>query len=415
LVGLFGQGNLGNDGSLEAMLAYLRRTQPNAVLDVLCTRPDRVSERYGVRAASLRWYEPSAQSARSVPARATRAFRTALGIVVDAYRTGAWVRRHDVVIVPGMGVLEATLPLRPWKTPYLMFLTSAFGRLFGVRVAFVSVGSNVINQRVTRRLVVGAARSAHYRSFRDLASRNAMSQMKVDVSNDHVYPDLAFSLPLPGPSSVEAASVGVGIMDYSGSNDDRHRAGEINDRYTNTMTRFVLALVDEKRPVRLLAGDIQDQSVIARVLAEVRSQRPELDSTAITTLPASSLTELMQQINGVDTVVATRFHTVLCALRLGKPTLAVGYGAKFSALMTELGVGDFSLPAQSVDSDDLCRCFARLERERDGYLKSIAERGAALTTLVYRQFDALSRAAFDSSEASVRSPASAFAGGRAGG
>ena len=85
-----------------------------------------------------------------MPSLAANALGTALGIFVDAYRTCAWVRRHDVVIVPGMGVLEATLPLRPWRTPYLMFLTCLSGRVFGTRVALVSVGANVIKQQLTQ-------------------------------------------------------------------------------------------------------------------------------------------------------------------------------------------------------------------------------------------------------------------------
>ena len=65
-------------------------------------------------------------------------------------RTASWVRRHDVVIVPGAGVLEASLPLWPWGMPYAMFLLSASGRLFGTKVALVSVGAGIINQRATR-------------------------------------------------------------------------------------------------------------------------------------------------------------------------------------------------------------------------------------------------------------------------
>ena len=38
MVGLFGQGNLGNDGSLEAICGYLRTEHPDAILDVLCSR-----------------------------------------------------------------------------------------------------------------------------------------------------------------------------------------------------------------------------------------------------------------------------------------------------------------------------------------------------------------------------------------
>ena len=125
----------------------------------------------------LRWYRPERQRASGMTALAVKCLEMGLGMGIDTVRTASWVRRHDVVIVPGMGVLEATVPLRPWQTPYLMFLLCASGRLFGTKVALVSVGTNVIHQRLTRWLITAAARLAHYRSFRDTISRDAMRQM----------------------------------------------------------------------------------------------------------------------------------------------------------------------------------------------------------------------------------------------
>ena len=81
-----------------------------------------------------------------------------LGKGIDAFRTVAWARRHDAVIVPGMGVLEASLPLRPWGFPYSMLLLCAGGRLFRTKVALVSVGAGTINQPLTRWLFNMAAR-----------------------------------------------------------------------------------------------------------------------------------------------------------------------------------------------------------------------------------------------------------------
>ena len=76
-----------------------------------------------------------------------------LGKGVDAVRTAAWVRKHNVVIVPGMGVLDATLPLRAWGFPYALFLVGASGRLLRTKVAMVSVGADIVNQRATRWLL----------------------------------------------------------------------------------------------------------------------------------------------------------------------------------------------------------------------------------------------------------------------
>ena len=121
-----------------------------------------VKDRYGVRAIPLRWLPPDEGQG---PGRAVA--RKSLVKVVDTVRIASWVRRHDVVIVPGMGVLETTLPLRPWQGPYNMFVLCAAGRIFGTKVALVSVGANVARERLTRWLFGAAGRLAFYRSYRD--------------------------------------------------------------------------------------------------------------------------------------------------------------------------------------------------------------------------------------------------------
>jgi hypothetical protein len=117
LVGLLGQGNLGYDGSLEAVLAYLGAEHPHAILDFLCTGTDQMMARYGVPATRLRWYNTQTQRAPGMTALAAKSLMVPLGMIVDAFRVGTWVRRHDIVRVPGMGVLETSLPLRSWHTP----------------------------------------------------------------------------------------------------------------------------------------------------------------------------------------------------------------------------------------------------------------------------------------------------------
>ena len=110
LFGILGSGNLGNDGSLEAVVSYLRRLDPDFQLGFFCMGPDDVAARYCASAKSLQWYEPHAGNATGLHAAGLKV----LGKLLDPFRTLAWVRHYDVVIVPGMGALEAILPLRPW-------------------------------------------------------------------------------------------------------------------------------------------------------------------------------------------------------------------------------------------------------------------------------------------------------------
>ena len=384
--GLLGQGNLGNDGSLEATLAYVRSAHPGSVLDARCTGPDVVTTQYGLPATPLHWHEPDRHRPAGAFGMGRRALGLASGLIIDTVRTASWVRRHDSVIVPGMGVLEQTVPLRAWQTPYLMFLLSVSGRLFSTKVALVSVGANVVDDKLTRWLVTQAARLASYRSFRDTVSRDAMRDMGLDVSSDPVYPDVVFSLRTDQYGSSPTHRVGVGVMDYSGGNRDRQHGDQIRADYVAKMTHFVLWLLANGRRVRVFTSDSADDPIVAQILAAARAEYPYLSPGQVVADPVTSLTELLQQTASVDVVVATRFHNVAYSLRLGRPTVAIGYAAKHEALMAEMGMSQYCQQARSLDVARLIEQFTELEGRAEELRVVLAERNSANARLISKQF-----------------------------
>ena len=395
LFGLFGSGNIGNDGSLQAMLTYLNAAHPDAIVDMMCQGPERIRSEYGIEAIPSVWSMSHSDRPPGVAAGLLRV----LGKVIDAFRTASWVRRHDVVIVPGTGILEDTLPLRPWQTPYELFLVCAFSRLFRTKVALVSVGANKNSKWLTRRLFTSSARFAFYRSYRDTQSRDAMRRGRLRSAQDPVYPDLAFALPAPvghpGASDQGASlTVGVGLMNYHGGTADRQRAAELHASYVAKMKHFVRWLVDGGRTVRLFSGDGADDLVVQEVLADLRASRPHLEPTRVVAEPISSLSDLMRQMAAVDTVVATRFHNVLCALKLAKPTVSIGYAVKNAALMTEMGLSEFCQYTSVLDVDQLIEQFTELESRSAELRPMLRERSAAYAQHLGEQFAVLSALLF---------------------
>jgi polysaccharide pyruvyl transferase WcaK-like protein len=398
VVGLFGNlgsGNIGNDASMEAVLQYIRADHPGTTLDAMCGGARSVRERYGIPAVPLFWYQRYEQRVSGILAIPLKV----LGKGVDVFRTAAWVRRHDAVIVPGMGVLEASLPLRPWGFPYAMFLLCASGKLFGTKVALVSVGAGPINQRLTRRLFDAAARLACYRSYRNTGSRDAMQQRGLDTTVDHVYPDLAFALPAPPYSPGDAQTVCVGVMAYHGSNDDRSRASEIYSAYVAAMKSFVRWLVDDGRKVRLVVGDTNgsDDSVVQEILADLRDARPDLDPSRVVAPTIRSFADVMQAIQPASSVVAIRFHNVLCALKLCKPTIAISYSAKHDALMADMGQAGFCQPVRNLNVGQLIGQFTELEHRSAELRQVMTEHNAANVRLLDAQFSELSAELFPAS------------------
>ncbi len=345
-VGLFGNlgsQNIGNDGSMESMLRYLKTEHPDAIVDAMCAGPERLKAEYGI---------------------------------------------------------ESTLPLRPWQLPYSMFLLCASGKLFRTKVALISVGADIIDKRATRWLSNSAARLAFYRSYRDTYSREAMRQRGLDVTRDHVYPDLVFGLPTPDTDVSDPLTVGVGVMAYYGSNDDRPQANAIYASYVANIKCFVRWLVDNDRGIRLLVGDANgsDDSVVQEILADLRTRRPNLPPGQVVAARVSSIAEVMQEMAQVGTVVATRYHNVLCALKLSKPTVSLGYSAKHRALMADMGLPEFCQSANSFDVNLLIKQFTELESRSPELRQVMAERNLVNERHLGQQFAALSALLFPAGE-----------------
>ena len=344
--GLLGSGNLGNDGSFEAVLRRVRADHPHAAVDAMCMGAERMSTQYGVPAIPLYWSTTYEARAGRLGSR----LMWALDKFVDVWRTFSWVQRHDLVVVAGAGVLENSLPMRATGVPYAMFVLCASGRVARTKVALLSVGATNIKPRPTRWLRNGAARLAYYRSYRDRVSWSAMQQSGTFAQHDPVYTDLVFSLPAPRPAVGDQRLVGVGIMSYFGGGDDHRDGQQIHEDYVQAMTGFVCWLVDHGYAVRLLSGDTtKDDDVIASVITDISTRRPGLPPGKVVANPVASLGDLLEDIEPVGFVVGARYHNVVSGLRLSKPTISVGYSLKHDALMTDMGVREFAMSARSIE------------------------------------------------------------------
>jgi polysaccharide pyruvyl transferase WcaK-like protein len=375
---------------MESVLAYLRTAHPDIVLDAMTNGPEQMASRYGIDATELFYLH----SFDRRPSKPVRAVWLLLEKIVDAVKIAAWVRRHDVVIVPGMGVLEATLPVSPWQLPYSLYMLAVSGKLFRTKVALISVGASPIRQRTTRWLLDRAAKLAYYRSYRDNQSRDAMTRRGLDTSRDPVYPDLAFSIPVPPYDPGEPQAVGIGVMRYFGGPNDRRRAAEVHASYVRSVKLFAAWLIDNNYNVRLFFGDDDDESVARDIAAELRRTRPGLPQAAVVVEPVTTFDQVTRVVQSVAIVVATRFHNVVCAVRLAKPTLSIGYAVKNAAVMADAGLADFCLPAQALDADQIIVRFKELEGRSPQLRPRMQESAAAKALLLDEQYALLSARLF---------------------
>lgn len=369
-IGLYGylaSGNLGNDASLEAVLAWLRSSHPEVELRCITIAPEEALARYGIESVPLAW-----RSSREGGGRAGDAARKLLGRLLDLPRSFRLVGSVDAVVVPGMGVLEDGLSSRPWNMPLWLFLIAAACRIRRRPFVLLNVGADRALNRLTGWLYVTTTHLATHVSYRDQESADAMREAGSRV-HPLVAPDVAFVHPASTRAEPVPGRVVVGVMAYYGQQDHPVRGADVRRRYVATLADAMTRIVDAGCHVVLVGGDRVDTEIASDVRAAVRAGRPDLPDDAVALRECTRFDELSQEMSRAEVVVASRFHNLICALRLARPPVSVGYAGKNHHLMRQMGLEDFSQDIEHLDASRLVAQVAAARREQTGLADRIRQ------------------------------------------
>lgn len=369
LFGNFGSDNLGNEASLKAMLDFLRRERPELRITCVCYGVEKARKEHDVAAVAMTPPLPAHPWFQRVN-RALLGFPFQFYAFMHALRV---VRSVSLLIVPGTGIMD-DFSERWQAMPFDLFKWGLAARLIGRSFVFVSIGAGPIHHSISRWLMVRAARMARFRSYRDKASLDYMQSLGVTGTDDRVAPDLVFALPAPysAPRQLGAPrTIGVGVMHYYGWDRYASNRSELHEAYIAQITQFIVWLLQRGYRIRLLLGAYSDLKSFDEILRQITKAAGEEAAKAIVAAPAASLDDLLRQMMETDLVIATRFHNIVAALKLGIPAISIGYAAKNDVLLAEAGLGAFCQSVEQIDLERLFAQFERLVRERDQLLAGI--------------------------------------------
>jgi polysaccharide pyruvyl transferase WcaK-like protein len=406
--GNFGSGNLGNECTLQAAIEQTLQRWPAAQLECFCTIPEDVRVRHQITAyrsvvnpAEWSWDALDRQAGLtaapgllqstprpileagpvSSPAAATGAAAQRRGLVARVLRLlfhripleiAHWisclriVRGSDLLVVPGTQIVSDYL-CGPMSWPYDIFKFSTLAALCRVRLAFLSIGVGPIRHPLSRWFIKRSLGFAHYRSYRDAASKQYMEDIGFSTAGDPILPDLVFGL---SPRHLAAAvgldeprrTIGLGLKDYFGAS---NQAGaEAYRAYLEAMASFVLWLCANDYRVRLLIGDVQYDTRVRQDLLELlQSRNPSPKPLPVVAEAALDEQALLRQLAETDAVISPRFHNLILALMLNKPVIALSDHAKLDSLLDGLGLAQYLVPLDGLEPDALISRFRALQAD----------------------------------------------------
>ncbi len=378
--GLFGQQNLGNECTLQAIRYNVQRYLPDAELTCICTIPEDTSARHDIPAFPIaeRYLKASNSETRRRQGNVLMTLFPKILIripkeLLETIRALKILKDTDMLVVPGTGFLTDAAT-GPFGWPYDIFKWSLIARLCRCKLLYVSVGAGPIYNRLSRWLIRSALSLADFRSYRDDSTKRYLKGIGFPAKNDRVYPDLAFNLPeavIPrGDHHIRKRTVvGVGLMTYAGEMSGGKPGNAIYLDYLNKMLIFVRWLLAHDYDVRLLIGDVlYDRPVKQDFTDLLREHEPMYGKGEgrIVDEPIVSVEQLLLQLAETDVVVATRFHNVLLALVLNKPVISIAFHHKCVSLMTDMGLSQYYQDIHNLDVDKLIRQFSDLVESQEG-------------------------------------------------
>ncbi|HEU4724603.1 MAG TPA: polysaccharide pyruvyl transferase family protein [Candidatus Eisenbacteria bacterium] len=396
ILGHVGNGNLGDEAIIDALLRGVREAVPDAEFTAFTVRPADTEARHGIRAFPLRRGADAVRTAppavAAVEPRPTSSARSTLRRIpglgfllsraaaasrrlVDWSREASfWVVRWrrmrgvDLLIVAGSNQLSDYYG-GAWGFPYTLWAWSLAARLAGARVAYLSVGAGPIRERRSGAILRAALSLADYRSYRDVGSCEAIAAIGFPGPLVRA-PDLAHGLriaPASGPAS--DAGVGAGMLvainplPYFDPRSWAERDAAVYSAFVETMAGFAKALLARGDRVRFVPTQLRaDPQVIADIL---RAMGPAADgATAESLAPAvTDFDDLVAQLTAADFIVATRFHGVLISQMLGKPTIGIVYRRSTRDLLVDVGQGDYAVDIREITPALLLERLAALSRD----------------------------------------------------
>lgn len=419
ILGHVGNGNLGDEAIVDALLRGVRGVIPEAEFIALTIRPADTEARHRIPSFPLRRGLASAHTAppavapvpsassgvrsrlRRVPGLGAllAAGAAALRWLGDMAREAAFwgvryrlMRRVDLLIVAGSNQLSDTYA-GAWGFPYTLWAWSAAARLAGARVAFLSVGAGPIRARSSGILIRMALALSSYRSYRDAGSRDAIATLGVPGPH-FIAPDLAHGLRPAAAPGATATSEGARLivinpLPYFDPRSWADRDAGVYQRYVGTMAEFAVALRARGYRVRFVPTQLRaDPLVIADILGAMERKCGTAEGLTSLAPVVSNFEDLVAHLSAADFVVAARFHGVLISQMLGKPTVGIVYRRSTRDLMVDVGQGANAIDIEGMTSERLLERLSalegdpeageRIQRRLEGYRRELEAQYATL-------------------------------------
>ena len=315
--GYYGFGNFGDEAILSVLIDRLKKIGLEIV--VLSSNPRKTSMDYFVNSINS----------------------------FDFYQVTGLLKQSDILISGGGSLLQDVTSLKS----LLYYLWVIFTALrYRKKVIIFAQGIGPINNKIAKFFTGQILKHCTYVSVRDAKSHALLEKMGV---KSNLLCDPIFSLDFK--KSKNSGCIGIQLRNFP----------TMNDNLLYKLARQIVKDFFDKNVKIFSFQDSLDLDVCKKFQKILTSLNPSIKTEIIS---GNSIQDVINEISGLEFMIAMRFHALVTALKSGIKSIAVNYDIKVEKLANEAG-----LPLISMDaSEDLDLIFEEMKHLNEHKLSEFA-------------------------------------------
>lgn len=286
----------------------------------------------------------------------------------------------DGLIVKGGGFLHSYGSI---VDPYIMYfqLFDVFlAKKYNVPVFVLPNSIGPLKNKLAKLIVLKALKYSKFVSVRESTS---LEFLKSEGISAFKSPDLGFYLKpsnrdfkeylkQKGVPIGEKKCIAITLRPYRF--DGKPNADELYSNYLNEMKKYITDSLSKGLNVTLMAHTIgpsahEDDTIPLKEIFESLEANKDLVYLHDKELNSEDLEKIYSYY---DLVVGTRFHSVIFALNVNTPALAIAYGGnKAVGIMNDMELSEFVVPIENPEAIKLLKLTDKILNNRDMYVAKI--------------------------------------------
>jgi polysaccharide pyruvyl transferase CsaB len=333
VIGNYGAGNIGDEMILKGVLTMLRELFPYAEILVFSANPKETEKIHYVRAV------------KKIPA----GFRSFIRAFF--YNPGKKeLKKCDFVILGGGGLFAG-----PEKKANMIWGIQAFYAL-RYKKPLIICGQSLGEFRswFEKFIIRNVFSRAKLINLRDLASKQRLKKLGIRKKIYTSY-DMAFRSRLK-PIAVENKKI-VAIA--------LRQQKQLSNKFKNNISDFLNWLIEKKdyqlRFLNFQKGKDQDRKLHREISENIK------DKTKVEMVYIKDINQTFDGLNDIEFIIGMRFHSILSAIKINKPFIAINYATKLKDCLDYLDLKEYLLEMEEINQEKLKEKYRMIKQEEKAF------------------------------------------------